>query len=125
MMDPRKLIDALRLDREHAPDCVCDRCKIGAEVFLLPGDIIAIQEDAIDHWKERAEQAEKHANELELSNSRQALEIIKLVDALESADCALDNIARGAIPHDSIQEYARYEHLIVDAALPEGNKHKL
>lgn len=31
---------------QHACDCICERCEDGREVFLLPSDIAAIQEDA-------------------------------------------------------------------------------
>lgn len=51
----------------HAPDCICARCKKGMECFLLESDIQSIQSDAradLEARVERLEEALRAANRL-------------------------------------------------------------
>ena len=40
--------------RDHPVACICDRCKNGHEVFLLPSDIEEIKQQAIEEYKSKS-----------------------------------------------------------------------
>lgn len=51
----------------HKPDCVCDRCKNGAEVFLLEEDIKFIQDEILACIDKKCDDC-PHNNEIEMES---------------------------------------------------------
>lgn len=81
----------------HECACVCDRCKNGREIFLLPKDIAAIQADAIRHAAEEAE--EKRKREAAFAEPTLLERIVAIRSKLADATVAMMKIDTDKLPH--------------------------
>ena len=53
MKTPKQWLTEFESHPDHTSsiDCICERCKKGIETFLLESDIIKIQQDAINSYR--------------------------------------------------------------------------